>query len=157
DQQVNAYLFLGDLCDPDSGSCVFRAVEVAMSAAALLQKAFIPSFWLAGNHDVIEDGTGDTTLSPLRALSTLGTGGSKVVVAERPCVEVISPLLDVDFVFLPFTATSHRYDVAEFVGMQKGRLAKKTIVAGHLSIPGIIPGEETTEMPRGREVVWPHE
>lgn len=151
DDNFDAFLFLGDLCDPDSGSSVFRAIEVAADAAMRLATKSIPSIWLAGNHDVIEDGTGDTTLSPLRALSV---SNGHVTVVERPKVLRFGHRLDI--VCLPFTATSHAYDVEKFV-RSSSTSSTDVVVLGHLSIPGIIPGEETHEMPRGREICWPHE
>lgn len=149
EENADAFFFLGDLCDPDSGSSVFRAVEVALDVALRLVMRHIPSVWLAGNHDVIEDGTGDTTLSPLRALQHPGL----VHVAERPRTIVIA---DRHVVCLPFTATSHPYDVEGAVGMMTANLRRETAISlSHLNVPGVVPGEETLEMPRGREVILP--
>lgn len=144
---ADAFLFLGDLCDPDSGPAVFRCVRAAVQTALALDAYKIPSVWLAGNHDVIEDGSGETTLEPLR-----GVPGARVV--DRPCTVKLAghPHL----MCLPFTASSHGYDpaaaVVEHVGGQRD-----AVTIGHLHVPGIIPGEETTEMPRGRDVAFPVE
>lgn len=149
--RVGAFLFLGDLCDPDSGSAAFRSVELAVSAAMTLSRAGIRSIWMAGNHDVIEDGSGDTTLSPLRPLDCMG---SLVEVVERPrCLELGVGLR---LQLLPYTATSHPYDPkAEVDGLDWRGC--KLVVAGHLAVEGVEPGEETTDMPRGRDVVFPRE
>lgn len=146
-QKVDAYFFLGDLCDPDSGSSVFRCVQLALSVALRLQEKDILSFWLAGNHDVIEDGSGDTTLTPFRSII-----GKRVYLLEQP--RRIEPAGSPTIVGLPYTASSHPYDA----GAVAGRLVnagENAIALGHLHLPGLIPGEETTDMPRGREVEFP--
>jgi DNA repair exonuclease SbcCD nuclease subunit len=152
EEGADAYFFLGDLCDPDSGSCVFRCAKVALDAATRLAAKGIASIWLAGNHDVIEDGTGCTTLTPLLAMAA---ASESVHVAERPCLVELGDGYRV--ICLPFTATSHAYDVeASLLELARGCHDRdKTIVLSHLNVPGVIPGEETTEMPRGREVVLP--
>lgn len=149
EEGAGAFFFLGDLCDPDSGSCVFRVVETALNVAIKLQLRGIPSVWLAGNHDTIEDGSGDTSLSPLRALEVEGS----VFVAERPRRIVLN---ETHVICLPFTATSHAYDVEKtLVELTEASPTSRTVILSHLAVPGIEPGEETTEMPRGREVVLP--
>lgn len=150
--KVDAFCFLGDLSDPDSGPVVFRAVETAIYLSRRLSEYGIEQVWLAGNHDVVEDGTGTTTLTPLSALA-----GDLVHVCERPAKVALKCGLTV--VTLPFVATSHAYDPeAWVVGSLAGRKpGSKYAVAGHLSVPGVVPGEEVTEMPRGRDIRFPIE
>jgi exonuclease SbcD len=160
-QKVDAYCFLGDLCDPDSGSSVFRSVELAISTAVALSREGILNVWLAGNHDVIEDGSGDTTLSPLRPLVSAYAGLTYLF--ERPGTVLAGQGLDKRAVFiraLPYTATSHGYDPTEHVGRSTKVDARMTantylIVLAHLAVEGVQPGEETKEMPRGRDVTFP--
>lgn len=146
--EANMFCFLGDLCDPDAGSAVFRCVQRAISAARELSEARIPSWWLAGNHDVIEDGSGETVLNPLKALRD-----PRVSVLDRPGSEDFG---EVRFVALPFTASSHAYapraEAQDAVGNYR-----RLVVLSHLAVEGIQPGEETTDMPRGREVLFPHD
>jgi DNA repair exonuclease SbcCD nuclease subunit len=151
--KADAYVFVGDLCDPDSGPCVFRCLELAQRTALTLLDNGIKSYWVAGNHDVIEDGSGDTTLTPLFAMP-LGIDVFDRPGSADPC------LGDVMFTFLPYTATSHAYDPESALVKHVGALpveGLKHVVFSHLSVPGIVPGEETTEMPRGREVTLPVE
>ena len=150
-QKADAFLFLGDLCDPDSGSSVFRCVSVALEVARRLSKAGIDSHWIAGNHDVIEDGSGDTTLRPLMGCA------DGVSVYERPGRANLVPRSGAVFqlIALPFTATGFGYDPALEVRRFRTDKAENMIVAAHLAVPGVEPGEETTELPRGREVVLP--
>lgn len=160
-EDVDAYLFLGDLCDPDAGSVVLRCVALAVRAAMRLACAGIPSFWLAGNHDVVEDGSGTTSLEPLKALGL----GPDVTVCDEPGVHEIETRSSPGYgpgreklrlVALPFTATSRNYDAEEWL-RGKGLDAPDVVVAGHLHVPGITPGEESTEMARGRPMMFPVE
>lgn len=154
EEQAGLYIFAGDLCDPDSGSSVFRCVEVAIEAAWRLSQRGIPSIWVAGNHDVIEDGTNDTTLAPLRAMNP-----DMIYVFEEPGVAKFSDAnREVYVIALPFTSTSNPYDVEAFLEAAAGTInvpRENVAVVAHLTVPGVEPGEETKEMPRGREVVLP--
>lgn len=152
EREADAFFFLGDLCDPDSGSSVFRCVHLAIQAARKLAAHGIDSHWIAGNHDVIEDGTGDTTLAPLKGCA------DGVTVYERPGGSQIVPRREgpvFQLLALPFTATGFGYDPAAEVARMRSTTPAQTIVAAHLAVPGVEPGEETTELPRGREVVLP--
>lgn len=145
-EKVDGYLFLGDLCDPDTARS-HRASALAVKTYMLLKDNGIESFWLAGNHDVIEDGTGATTLSALKA------AGANVF--EQPGSAVFRGLLPI--IALPYTARSHAYDPAQFIERVAGGVGKqqRVLIVGHLNLEGIGPGSETTDMPRGRDVFWP--
>jgi DNA repair exonuclease SbcCD nuclease subunit len=150
---ATAYVFLGDLCDPDSGPATFRAIEFAMHIALKLKKQGVPSIWIAGNHDVCNDGRGTTTLTPMRAIVGAERSGEAI---HRAIYLFETPgwmrLADLFFLALPFTEPARGYNVAAFA---KEHIADRAVVGAHLSVPGIIPGEETNEMPRGREVIFP--
>jgi len=160
---VDVFCFLGDLCDPDAGSASFRSVELAVSAAVTLSSANVANVWVAGNHDVIENGSGDTTLSPLRPLERAYAGLTEV--HERPRASYAGTGVDGEAVFirsLPFAATSHAYDPREHVGRSskvdwRMTASSHLVVLAHLAVAGVQPGEETTDMPRGREVLFPRE
>jgi DNA repair exonuclease SbcCD nuclease subunit len=154
EEEVDAYFFLGDLSDPEDGVAALRSLGLAMGCALELGDAAVQSFWLTGNHDVIENGRGESVLSPMAAMG-------------HPFVELIDvPMFDVrndrsgqkatwNCIALPFTASSHGYDPAAFVGCVRYP-ELPTIVVGHMThIPGVQPGEETKEMPRGRETTFP--
>lgn len=149
--KVDHYFMVGDLTNPDSGSCVFRVIELALRTALRLRAHSITSWWVRGNHDVIEDGTDQSTLTPLRAL------GECVHVVERPRVVTIADGEEV--VFLPYAPTTHSYDPEAFMLAYLAKRSpecKRTYVIGHMThIPGVIPGEETSEMPRGRAMAFP--
>ncbi len=160
--RADAWMFLGDLTDPDSGTCVFRCVQTLIEVVGKVTRAGIPAIVIAGNHDVIEDGSGDTSLSPLTAC-----GFEDCYVVERPRVVLLD---DVSVCCLPYAATSHAYGtITEASTMLDAAImraeateylptgALPIVVVGHLSIDGIIPGEETREMGRGREVLFPYE
>jgi len=147
DLKVDQYFFLGDLCDPDAGPVVFRCVQLALRAALILAKHEIHSHWLVGNHDVCEDGSGASTLTPMVTLEEITRF---VHVWNRPQIVDCNPRMLV----LPFTPTSHGYDPMTFVDEFKATKGQG-LVLSHLSVPGVVPGEETEDMPRGRDVVLP--
>lgn len=161
-ERASVFAFLGDLCNPDSGSCVFRAVGLAMELATKLYLRGVSSIWLAGNHDVIETGRGDTSLTPLRALEMLPEAPGAVYVVERPAaIEISMPYGQDDrqtvrFVCLPFTASSHGYEAdAAIIDLAEGSPKQDTVILSHLHVAGVEPGEESGEMARGREHALP--
>lgn len=152
EQKVQRVFFLGDLCDPNRNLSPMRCVELAMSIAIELADHDIPSHWLAGNHDVIEDGSGTTTLTPFRALVASAYYRSHIFLHEEPSISQLGD--GWSLLALPFTPLSHAYDPVEWVTHVLNE-SYPLIVISHLTIEGIVEGEETTEMPRGRSVVLP--
>lgn len=158
ENDADVFLFLGDLADPDNGGGTLRAIELAARTAIGLAQRGVDSIWLAGNHCVTEDSTGATVLSPLAPLEGIGWPTSaRIFVAERPR---LIESCGVAFACLPFAPVSHAYDPA----VEAARLFVENepngfpvVVLSHLTIPGIQPGEETTEMPRGRDMPYPFE
>ena len=156
-QRVDLYVFTGDLADPDVNPYVVpRAQHLAISIAIALRSIGVMSAWVAGNHDVCEDGSGASTLRPIKALEAMNNVVTPHVrVFEEPGVMAVERCKEgLLLLALPFTAPSHAYDPADFVRAchAPGVL---NVVAGHLAVEGIQPGEEVTEMPRGREVTFP--
>lgn len=151
--EVDAYIFLGDLADPDQGAATLRSVEMLAEGVMANARKGIPSILIAGNHDVCEDGSGATTLTPLRSIERYYS--DLVHVCEQPRLIHLSD--SHDFLALPYAARSHAYNPAERVrSMWPARqMGTKVIVGGHLMIDGVTPGEETHEMPRGREIAFP--
>ncbi len=158
-QEADAYVFSGDLCNPDSGAGTLRAVELAIKTAMTLQRAGIPSLWLSGNHDILENGTGDTTLSPMRSLHAdvhvFETGQTKPVKLGKRWLEVLA---------LPYPSATKPYDFEEVLGFHEHFAPARPnidsaplLVLSHLTVPGVQPGEEAGEMARGRDVVYPIE
>ncbi len=151
-----AYLMNGDLTDPNTVRS-HRAVAKATQVQRRLHEADILPIFVAGNHDVIEDGSGLTTMS---SLAETGLG----LVFEFPQVWQTN---EVTIVALPFTATSHDYDPDAFIRQAHQRIEagirsggeqyreRPVLIPGHLNLEGISPGSETTDMPRGRNVYWP--
>ena len=163
-RRANVFVFCGDLCNPDSGSSVFRCVAAAVAATLTLARHDIVSIWLTGNHDVIEDGSGESTLEPLVAVSRTWSGSDLIHVANGKVA--FNRMLwfrnrPYQFVCLPFVATDRAYDAAEMIrSLPSGgetSLNLPMIVFSHLHLRGIIPGEETQDMPRGRDIWLPDE
>jgi DNA repair exonuclease SbcCD nuclease subunit len=150
EQRAAAWVFAGDMCDPDDVSSVLRAGELAVALATELAR-FTRSVWLTGNHDVLEDGRETSTLQPLRGM------GHGVNLFVRPGLFLTDGLI---VVALPYVATAGAYDPIAIVkqAAQGARLAQPDwpmLVVGHLSVPGVQPGEEVKELARGRDVVLP--
>lgn len=155
DITADAFVCLGDVTDPDSGGSTMWAVHECGQTALHLREAQIPSIWIAGNHDVFEDGSGATVLSPLEVLQHLDDGPPLITIVEDPTAVEVG---DVLFSCLPFTPVSRPYSPMEVALAHRDvarRRKLKLVVLAHLMIAGITPGSETTDMPRGREVLFP--
>src|SRR5574341_974145 len=152
--QLKAFwCFLGDWCNPDSPRA-FRSSAHAVAVAAELQRQGSKSIWLAGNHDVVEDGKGTTTLSPLREAASVFTD---VTVCERPSLHVFEEER-IAFWCLPYAARVGHYDADKFVRTYaRSTDGYENVVLGHLTLQGIEPGSETKDMARGRDMDWPLE
>lgn len=149
---VDAYVFEGDLTDPDTPGS-HAAVGHAVGAACRLHGAGIPSRWMTGNHCVIENGQLHHVLLAIKHLSCVDA-----LVIDQPQREVLKQRdgdQKLDVAYLPFTPRSHSYDPVTWVEASVD--AKVRAVFGHLNIEGITPGSETTEMARGRDVFYPTE
>jgi len=165
-ERCDGYVFLGDLADP--GPRAHRASALAIELASDLARAGIWSRWLVGNHDVVEDGSGSSTLSPLAAAAwNRGEIGDLDAVRVWPGASSETWPDHVLAIGLPHPARGMGYspdlfvrsladafDAEEVAGRWCPRLA---LIFGHLTVPGIEPGSETREMPRGREVRYPVE
>lgn len=137
------WAFLGDWTDPDSKRA-WAAAELAARTSVDVHCQSMRQLWLTGNHDVVEDGLGSSTLGCLD-LSFLVT------------VPEVTFFGDVAFLSLPYTPISLNYDPAEEVRRleKECKGAREVVVVGHLNAEGIEVGSETTDMPRGRDVFWP--
>ncbi len=159
---ADVYFFGGDLCDPHTARA-HRSVMLAHRVAYVLDAAGIPSYWLVGNHDVIEDGSGGHTLmslgwSPGAVMPDpqWSLGWSPGAVMSDPQWFTVGTHRDfINVVALPFTPTSRSYDPVEFIEGLEIDNDSPILVIGHLNLKGICAGSETLDMPRGREVFWP--
>jgi DNA repair exonuclease SbcCD nuclease subunit len=156
EEKVDLYLFTGDLCDPDDAPRVLRAVGLMIETAMELAGAGIDAWLVPGNHDVVENGSGRSTLSPLAAL-----GIDEVSVFDRPEVALLPGRpkakggAPAHAVLLPYPPASRPYDPARFVREARARTGV-AMVAGHMTeLTGVPDGEETREMMRGRGVPFP--
>lgn len=161
EQHIDVYAFLGDLMNPDSGARVFGCIELAARTAMRLSYAGIESHWLAGNHDVIEDGSGRTTLAPLKALQLRewrcdGHGHAQIKVHEDPTMVMLGNC-QVRLATLPYAPLARAYDPAVFIASLPASDIPLIVAAHMTDIPGIVPGSETRDMPRGRGMPFPFE
>lgn len=138
--KADAFVFAGDLSDPDSGSATLRAISAACEIARWLAENETVAIWLVGNHDVTHDGYGTSTLSPI---------GEGVISQPR---RVYDAKWSHDLICLPHC--TEPVDYAEHL-RSLTKPGQPNIVISHLTVSGIGPGEETTEMPRGAERLLP--
>lgn len=153
DMQADAYLMCGDLTDPNTVRA-HRAVGKACEVDQRLSRARIRRLWLPGNHDVVEDGSGMSTMEALKwtggddrtnhVMSEPGVFGFQNCKNQHQC----------NIIHLPFTPSSHPYDPDEFI-RSVGDCAEPVLILGHLNLEGISAGSETLDMPRGRDMFWP--
>lgn len=161
--KADAFAFCGDLTDPHTVRS-HRSVDALAEASARLKAHDVMVIMIAGNHDVIEDGSGRTVLDSLKHMDighVITEPCVRELVTESPVMVCGKPrIIDLcTLIALPFTPTSHNYDPDAFIRSLTGdnRATGKVLVIGHLNLEGITPGSETTDMPRGRDVYWPLE
>lgn len=158
-ERVDLYLFCGDLCDPDLGKAHTCAALSIATASRLIDHG-IRSRWLTGNHDVLEDGTGTSTLEPLDAFGR-AVGREWVRACSAPAIEYPDRMTDgLVIVTLPYVARSNAYDPEAFIDgcadeLRRANYGGRVLVPGHLMLEGISPGSETNDMARGRDVYYP--
>lgn len=156
DPKDAVFVFLGDLCDPDSSGGTIAGAELSIRVAAALGHAGIINFWIPGNHCVVSDGSLLTSLSPLYAAQDAGCLPKTFVYEEPHQISFGGYLLH----FLPFVSLASAYDpdatVREWA--EAPRMSEKvSMFFGHLQVEGAKLGSETYDMPRGRDVAFPVE
>lgn len=141
------FIFAGDLCDPDTTRS-FRAIGLAIEVALDLAKHGVPSLWIAGNHDVIENDRGSTVLEPLRLVSDYHP--EMITVAERPMFRKYG---NAHVFALPYAARLCNYD--PFMAIENARLERIDLIVGHLTVPSAERGSESDDFARGRDMIFP--
>lgn len=161
-EKVDLALFLGDLTDPDT-SRSHRAVGMLAAFALACKGAGIDFRAIVGNHDVVEDGTGTSTLSPLAAAGFAVSSKPEIVPLSSGGIGAV--------VALPYPPRSATFDSEAFVRDRGVSLVSSmrreekglegpllpVVVAGHLMIRGADPGSESADLARGRDVFYPWE
>jgi len=139
--------FLGDLCNPTSPRAP-RAIALAVHVVEQLAACPQP-VWLVGNHDVVEDGNGGSTLSPLEKL------GERAHVVTGPFCEVFDGAVVGYFPHVERSATYDPVKHVEFCAtIAKGDPTARVVAMGHLAVEGAQMGSEV-DMPRGQRLVMP--
>ena len=147
------FVFCGDLCDSDDGRDVLRASAYAVDVAVRLMLSGIRSLWIAGNHDIVEDGQ-TTVLEPLKGLER-GDGRlpRPIVASTEPVYFRLGwpppPESMTTVLALPYSPTP--YDAA--AALREG----PDLVFGHLMLPGMHPGSESAEFACGKDRMFPLE
>jgi DNA repair exonuclease SbcCD nuclease subunit len=155
-EEVDLLLHLGDFFNPGTMLVPVYTAKLMEFIQKLYYKDEVDVILIAGNHDVIEDSRGYTTISPLNFINRIG-GSCDIV--ERPSLICINADIAVNFLCLPYVAKS-AYDPSDLDNVIKyieklSYSSLKLIVAGHMTVPGAMMGSESKEMSRGRESVFP--
>jgi DNA repair exonuclease SbcCD nuclease subunit len=145
-----AFIFAGDLCDPDTTRS-FRAIGLAVEIALFLAKNSVPSLWVAGNHDVIENDRGSTVLEPLQMVADRNVS---ITVAESPRYWRFR---ESSVLALPYAARTNTYDPIEIVGRSPSLVPSLNLIVGHLTVPSAERGSESDDFARGRDMIFPVE
>lgn len=161
EQRVDLFLHLGDVFDPGHLRESHYHAELLRMAAGLNGAATHGSVWLAGNHDVLDEGSPLTTLSPLAAVSRhwVNHTHNRLDVAELPACYTRGP---VAILCMPYVSRAamgtpaFRRAWADAFEVASAYAGGRLVVLSHLSLPNMHPGSEQ-EMPRGREVDFPVE
>lgn len=160
DEKVDLYLFTGDLTNPDDGPRALRAARLALGVGTRLAERGIASWWVRGNHDVFEDGSDESTLTILREANSdlirVFDHPMRLMLPGKPKLSAGAPAFAI---ILPYPSATNPYDPAAFVRQERRMVGESSnvLVAAHLHVRGATPGDETTEMSRGREVFFPSE
>lgn len=139
---------LGDISDPDAGSILVRAYDSLFGFVTSMQAADKHVIFVAGNHDVIEDGSGATTIRPLRHVG--------VNVAEQPRTFASG---EVDIICLPYASRATMYDPDRYVSSyRRSPGARAAVVLGHMTgLDGVQVGSESRDFARGSSMPFPVE
>lgn len=136
-------VFLGDAVDPDAPDAM-RCVARMCDFAQQIDRYETDGWYVAGNHDIAEDGYGTTMLSPI------GFVGSNAVTIELPEKYVLGTS---SCAFLPYPSKCNELNLADWVAANCDPNTR--IVFGHLNLPGEGGASESFEMSRGKEHYWP--
>lgn len=161
EHRIDLFVFDGDLCDPLSPRSIFAMTHAVAFGRSVANEGYA-QIWITGNHDVIEDGSGYSTLHPLAQCDF-----ENCAVAVKPRRYSLFRLdaraggHDLrlneeagEIVALPYVPASHGYDPEAYIrGLKNGHQVR--LVISHLMIEGHEPGSETKDMPRGRDVFLP--
>lgn len=170
--KADALVACGDFCDPDAGDVVYRMLEVLEGAALECSSHGIFFFAEDGNHDVVEDGSGTSTLTPLRPLE--GVTAGRVRVFESPGVAFLDEAIDAEdlgkrpgasalLAFLPYPSRAREYDpekaLQDAAARARAAGVDAVLVVSHLNVKDLEvswrKGSEDDEMARGRRKLLP--
>ena len=153
------FVFAGDLTDPDPPRC-WRAVRLGLQIATKAAQNGIPSIWITGNHDVLEDGFGSNSLMALESGDPLihtvsiarmvepfrvdRNGVDRTMSGERGPRVLCFPYVPRALAYNPLDVIRHYADQPP-----------PDLIVSHLMLEGISVGSETKDFARGRDLFLP--
>lgn len=145
EQKARAFVFGGDLSDPDS-SLVHAALGAFSRLMKRLDDAGVLVWIVPGNHDVNEDSRGSTIYDGLDPWMRVARDPRALEGLPRATLA------------LPYVPRARGYDPAAFVAAASpapGDGTEFAYVVGHLNAEGATIGSESADFLRGRDVFWP--
>lgn len=153
-RSVDYYLFLGDLADPDVGAFWSNQLAIGVKQSLPIE---CKSFWLVGNHDVVEDGYGTHSMLPLSACATVIS--EPMAIELRQAISGAAHRPSLWLLCFPYTSTARAYSPVDQAKAFCEKVPKdaQVVIISHLMLEGISAGSETSDMARGRDVFLPVE
>lgn len=162
ENDVELVIHAGDNWDPGSIQDARWATFIYGSFLALAERARGGLVAIPGNHDVIDSSSPLSTLSPLKAMNIRDIDvfdvPSAFVHAKTDLERVV--VLALPYVSRAFERTkayAEAYDAAFATAQTVAESGVPLVVVGHLAFEGMVPGSETIDMGRGREIPFPIE
>lgn len=164
---VDLFAFLGDAANPEGRLGDVRVADALGTRAVYLAECGVQSVWIAGNHDVVEDGSGTSTLTPMRPLERASRGLIRIVEAPG-CMGIQRGGARVLFGFLPYPSRAGTYDAGKIVAEDFAKAAygsQSIVLLSHLQVlaleaqwsRGAPRGSEDGEMARGKPRPFPED
>lgn len=159
--QPDYFFFLGDAFDPGQKLGPKYTALLVEASERLTDCTRKGSVWVAGNHDVIEENTGHTTLSPLAEWRRQITPDPNKWILEEPTAFELQADDDARLAVLalPYVARAAYDEEVLDAAFERAHFYKKNkyeiIVLSHLTVPGATLGSESKELARGRDVDFP--
>jgi len=151
---IDTVVFSGDLCDVDSRD-VLRSVSRFIALGIDVVARGVNFVAIPGNHGVLHSSRVVTTMSPLARVAEYdhwSRHGAGIFVAELPRYFERVNVLCLPYVSKRVYLSGQYIDAARdaFVDAAKG-----CVVVSHLTVPGAVLGNESSEMARGDDQLLP--
>jgi DNA repair protein SbcD/Mre11 len=154
-EKIDFFFHLGDFFNPGKMLCSYYTAKMIEIITEISHTDVERIVLIAGNHDVIENSRGATTLSPMVAAFPCHP---KIHIFEQPGATLLHVREETIAVLaLPYVARACNdpQNLANVLMSVKGSGSTPLVVVGHMTVPGATVGSETKDMARGRDLDMP--